>query len=67
MAKDTRYIMVWTDDEEFVHTLIFHELPSSDPQYTNDEFTAIRTFTRNQIDRDDPYTRIVTSADKARE
>jgi hypothetical protein len=63
------YVLAWPGADtgtrrrfEEVNTLIFHDLPESDPDYNNPEYTWIRTYARDQLR---PTDTVITSGEQA--
>ncbi len=66
MKDEERYVIAWIDPDgkPGVYTLVYHDLPESDPRYEDVEFTAIRTYAGADLN---PEERIVTDFDQAKE
>ena len=66
MDNEERYVIAWTDPEgkPGIYTIVYHDLPESDPRYNDVEFTAIRTYAKGDLN---PGETIVTDFDQARE
>ncbi|HTR91481.1 MAG TPA: hypothetical protein VMI73_07050 [Trebonia sp.] len=67
MDENSNYIIVWAERDDAIGyrhcTLVYHDLPESDPRYSEWGFSPVRTYAKEDLK---PTDRIVTDALEAK-